>query len=158
MNCLFSSWYNLSDVFFVEAYLWSYYYFTRFSKSKWNSWCHSYNWQKLRPAKKKYFLVARSFLFLLLYPISVFYMFPVQFSTNCNGVSLDHIPAFCTCCFQCKQRRENNLFGKSPVSLCFAVFYGFLAYRFLYNFELLLLFMKEARILKICHINLAQWS
>lgn len=35
------------------------------------------------------------------------------------------------------------------MTLCFAAFYGFLANRFLYNVEPLLLFMKEARILKI---------
>lgn len=44
--------------------------------------------------KKMYFLVARSFLFLVIYPISVLYVFPVQFSTNCNGVSFDQTPTF----------------------------------------------------------------
>jgi len=35
------------------------------------------------------------------------------------------------------------------VTLCFAVFCAFLIYRFVYYVQLLLLFMKEVRILKI---------
>lgn len=35
------------------------------------------------------------------------------------------------------------------MALCFAVFYGFLAYSFLHSVELLLWFTKESRILKM---------
>lgn len=112
---------------------------------------------KSSPLPKKELWVCLFGVFLVIHPVSILYMFEVQLSTNCDGVAMDH-----TLCIlhmlSSVQTKQNNLFGRHLVTLCFAVFYGSLAYRFLYNVELLLLFMEETRILKIlshrlCPVN-----